>query len=57
MIISDKHGRYESPHDFPNDLRPNIIGNWELSGISQNFNFVNTCKKKKQWKTEIKLFP
>ena len=26
-IITYKHGTYEFPHDFPNDLRHMILGN------------------------------
>ena len=26
-IISNKHGVYELPHEFPNDLRLRILGN------------------------------
>ena len=32
VIITYKHGIYEFPHDFPNDLRLKILGNWEISG-------------------------
>ena len=58
MIISNKHGIYKLPHRLPNDLRLRLLGNWEISGKSQNFiellpsdqssskneNFVNTSK-------------
>ena len=27
VIISYKHGIYELPHEFPNDLRLRILGN------------------------------
>ena len=27
VIISNKHGIYELPHEFPNDLRLNTLGN------------------------------
>ena len=27
MILGYKHGIYELPHEFPNDLRPGILGN------------------------------
>ena len=37
VIISNKHGTYELPHDLPNDLRLKILGNWERSGKPQNF--------------------
>ena len=37
MIISNKHGIYELPHEFPNDLTLRILGNWERSGKYQNF--------------------
>ena len=32
VIITFKHGIYEFAHDFPNDLRLKILGNWEISG-------------------------
>ena len=48
---------YELPHELPNDLRLRILGNYEISGKSQNFiellpsdsssrneNFVSTGK-------------
>ena len=35
--ISNKHGMYGLPHIFPNDLRPKILGNQDIPGISQNF--------------------
>ena len=31
-IISNKHGKYELPHELPNDLRLRIL----ISGKSQN---------------------
>ena len=37
MIISNKHGIYELPHELPNELRLRILGNEEISGKSQNF--------------------
>ena len=38
MIISNKHDIYELPHELPNDLSlSRILGNWEISGKSQNF--------------------
>ena len=36
-IITDKHGICELPHELPNDLRLRILGNYEISGKSQNF--------------------
>ena len=59
VIISNKHGVYELPHEFPNDLRPRILGNQEIlirsqiftelqpsaQSSSQNENFVNTRKE------------
>ena len=59
VIISNKYGIYELPHEFPNDVRPMIVGNYEMSGKSQSFiellpsaqsssqnkNFANTSKK------------
>ena len=37
VIISDKHGIYELPHELPNNLRPRIMGNYEISGNCLNF--------------------
>ena len=37
VIISDKHGIYELPHDLPHDLRLRILGKWEGSRKYQNF--------------------
>ena len=37
MIISNKHGIHELPHELPNDLRLRILGKKEISGESQNF--------------------
>ena len=34
VIISDKHGIYELPHELPNDLTLRILGNWKISGYS-----------------------
>ena len=36
-IITYKHGIYDLPHELPNDLRLRTLGNWEISGKSQNF--------------------
>ena len=36
VIISNKYGIYDLPHELPNDLRLRILGNWEKSGNSQN---------------------
>ena len=36
VIITYKHGIYELPHELPNDLRPRILGNQEISGKSLN---------------------
>ena len=36
VIISNKHGIYELPHELTNDLRLRILGNWEKSGKSQD---------------------
>ena len=27
VIITQKHGIYEMPHELPNNLRPSILGN------------------------------
>ena len=67
--ISNKHAIYELPHKLPNDLRLGIVGNYDISGKSQNFielypsaqssskneSFLNTSKS--TWKIEIELFP
>ena len=37
VIISNKLGIYELPHELPNDLRLRILGNYDKSGKSQNF--------------------
>ena len=29
LIIINKYGIYELPHEFPNDLRLRILGNWK----------------------------
>ena len=58
VIISNKHGLYEWPHELPNDLRLIILGNQEIleksqdvvelrssaQSSSQNENFLNTSK-------------
>ena len=36
-VISNKHGIYELPHEFPDDLRLRILGNNERSGKCPNF--------------------
>ena len=35
VIISNKHSKYELPHEFPNEFLKNL--NQKLSGKSQNF--------------------
>ena len=35
VIVSNKHGIYELPHDLPNELRLKILGNKEISGKCQ----------------------
>ena len=37
VILSNKHGIYELPHELLNDLRLRILGNYKLSGKYQNF--------------------
>ena len=37
VIIRNKHGIYELPHELPNDLRLRALGNEEISRRSQNF--------------------
>ena len=37
VIISNKHGIYGSPHQFPNNLSLLILENLERSEKSQNF--------------------
>ena len=36
-IITYKHGIYELPHELPNDLRLEILGNEEILGKCLNF--------------------
>ena len=36
VIISNKHGIYELPHELPNDLRLGILGSQEKSQKSLN---------------------
>ena len=36
VIISNKHGIYELPHELPNDLRLRTLGNYEISRRCQN---------------------
>ena len=40
VIISNKYGKHELPHEFLNDLRLRIIGNQKVSGKSQNFIYL-----------------
>ena len=35
-IVSNKHGIYDFPQEFPNDLRLRILGNYQRSGNFQN---------------------
>ena len=35
-IINYEHGIYELPHEFPNDLRLSIVGNYEILGKRLN---------------------
>ena len=37
VIISNKHGRYDLPHELPNDLRLRSIENQEILRRSENF--------------------
>ena len=37
QIIAYKHGIYELPHEFPNNLRLRILGNMEMLGKCLNF--------------------
>ena len=37
MIISNKHGIYKLPHELPNELRHEILGNYEISVKYLNF--------------------
>ena len=34
LIISNKHGIYQLPHDFPNNLKLQILGKWKIFGKS-----------------------
>ena len=54
VIISNKHGIYELPHELPDDLRLRILGNYEIlrrsqrpsaQSSSQNENFLSTSQK------------
>ena len=36
-IVTYKHGIYELPHEWPNDLRLRILGNKEMLGKCPNF--------------------
>ena len=36
VIVSNKHGIYELPHELPNDLTLRILRNLEISGKYQN---------------------
>ena len=58
-IITHKHGIYDLPQEFPNNIRLRILGNYEISGNCLNFiewlpsfqfpcqngRFVNTRRK------------
>ena len=35
-IITYKHGIYELPHEFPNDLRLRILAHYQMSETCQN---------------------
>ena len=37
VIVGNKHGTYKLPHELPNDLRLNMLGNQKISVRSQNF--------------------
>ena len=37
VIINNKYGIYELPHELLNNSRLMVLGNYEISGISQNF--------------------
>ena len=43
VVISNKHGIYELPHELPNDLRLRNLGNSEISRRSQNFRIIAWC--------------
>ena len=34
LIISNKHGIYQLSHDFPNNLKLQILGKWKIFGKS-----------------------
>ena len=40
LIISNKYGIYELPHELPNDLRLRIYGNLEISEKSQSHSII-----------------
>ena len=67
VIISNKHGIHELPHELPNDLTLTILGNQETSGkfkkfiklqpsaqsSSKNENFVDKKKKSEKQKSNF----
>ena len=44
-VITNKHGIYELPHEFPDDLRLRILGNNEKT--SKNYTLVPILLSKK----------
>ena len=47
-IVTYKHGIYELPHEFPNDIRLRILGNLEILGKFLNFKTLNQDIKSKR---------
>ena len=65
MIISNKHGIYELPHELPNDLRVSKLG--KIRKISKRHRIITYCPvfplnwifliiAENCWKIEIKIF-
>ena len=40
VIISNKHGIYELPHELPNNLRFRILENQEVPGKLRNYEII-----------------
>ena len=65
VIISNKHGTCELPHELPNDLRLRILRNYEISEKFQKFielvpSFASKIKillilANSSWKSGVKL--
>ena len=53
VIISNKHGIHEFPHDLPDDFRLTTSVNWEISRRSQN---IKTCSLVLNLAPKFKIF-